>query len=65
MSSYESPSSFDIVKPSETFFEIDAAGTTVWEWAHERHGPKGFVSEVLEGTRYDLDPKLVEKWQRP
>ena len=46
-------------------FEIDENGVTVWEWAHEPHGPKGFVSEVLEGTRYDLDPETVRKWPRP
>ena len=32
---------------------------------HEPHGPKGFVSEVLEGTRYDLDGETVRKWPRP
>ena len=46
-------------------FEIDEKGRTVWEWGQQRAGDGGSISEVLEGTRYHLDPEAVGKWARP
>jgi outer membrane protein assembly factor BamB len=41
-------------------FEIDAEGRTRWEWGQEPH--EKMVFEVLEGTRYDLNPHVVQMW---
>jgi hypothetical protein len=46
-------------------FEIDAEGRTVWEWGHERHEDGKTVSEVLEGTLYEIDAEVVRQWARP
>lgn len=45
-------------------FEIDAEGRTIWEWGHQPCELEGttLVSEVLEGTRYVLDPGVVAGW---
>lgn len=43
-------------------FEIDASGRTVWEWIHEPYD-KQMVTEVMEGTRYDIAPEIVAGWR--
>jgi len=45
-------------------FEIDPAGRTVWEWI-QRPFDADTVPEVLEGTRYPLQPEEVAAWPCP
>ncbi len=41
--------------------EANPEGETVWEWISERMDGT-HVPEVLEATRYDLDPETVASW---
>jgi hypothetical protein len=41
-------------------FEIDAEGATVWEWGHQRRADGVSISEVLEGTSYQLTAAQVD-----
>lgn len=42
-------------------FEIDPDGRTVWEWIQQPFDAES-VPEVLEGTRYPLQPEEVSAW---
>jgi len=42
-------------------FEVEESGRIVWEWVHERYDDE-LVSEVLEGTRYNLTPEQIAAW---
>jgi len=41
--------------------EVDPQGRTVWEWIAENYS-KGWVAEVLEGTRYPITPQQISGW---
>jgi hypothetical protein len=41
--------------------EVDSEGRLLWEWINEPYDEKR-VSEVLEGTRYDLTVEQVSAW---
>lgn len=41
--------------------EANSKGETVWEWISERMDGT-HVPEVLEATRYNLDPETVANW---
>jgi hypothetical protein len=44
-------------------FEVNAAGETVWEWIHTPWpGEPMLVSEVFEGTRYDIPLETIQSW---
>ena len=45
-------------------FEINESGEIVWEWIQEPYNTN-YVPEVLEGTRYYYDPKIVDSWAKP
>ncbi len=44
-------------------FEITPEGETVWEWIQQPYDEK-YVSEVLEGTRYELTEKDIANWKK-
>jgi len=43
-------------------FEVNDAGHTVWEWVAEPYDSE-HVSEVLEGTRYDISREQIATWK--
>ncbi len=46
--------------------EVSAESDLVWEWVNSPYSEGGeeseFVAEILEGTRYNLDPETINGW---
>ncbi len=42
--------------------EVDPAGALVWEWVKEPESDGEVVAEVMEGTRYAVEPAEVRAW---
>lgn len=42
--------------------EVDQGGRIIWEWVHQPYDDE-MVPQVMEGTKYDIEPEVISGWQ--